>query len=167
MEISPPPLFLYQTTTLSLPYSLRTLPIQTRRQTFRRSLEPNQSIVSIVRPSLELENSPLATTTTKMTAHNPYAPYNPSPTMQLSQSTASKGHKVVCAHAPEPYGSAKSMNAGSGVSPGYQPSRTLPSPRQPTPQDVCPRWAIPHLSTTFLHVTATTLPLQHLNKSIG
>ena len=28
MEISPPPLFLYQTTTLSLPYSLRTLPIQ-------------------------------------------------------------------------------------------------------------------------------------------
>ena len=58
MEISPPPLFLYQTTTLSWPYSLGTLPIQTRTQTFRQVLEPNQSTVSIAWPCIELEDSP-------------------------------------------------------------------------------------------------------------
>jgi len=83
MEISPPPLFLYQTTTFSWPYSLGTLPIQTRTQTIRRVLESNQRIVSIARPCIELENySPppirppsLATTMTKMPADNPYTPY--------------------------------------------------------------------------------------------
>jgi len=35
--------------------------------------------------------------------------------MQLSQSMAAKSHKVVCAHATEAYGSARSMNSGCGV----------------------------------------------------
>ena len=161
----------YQSTTFSWPYSLGTLPIPTRTQTFQGVLEPNQSIVSIDRPCIKLENppppirpSPLATTTTKLPACNPgpYAPYNPSLMMQLPQSTAGKGQKVVCAHAPEPYDSTKSMYSGLEVSPGYQPSRTLPSPRQPTPQDVCPRWAIPHLSTNILachcHHSPATAP---------
>jgi hypothetical protein len=53
-----------------------------------------------------------------MPAYIPYAPYILSPTMQQYQSTAGEGHKVVCAHAPEPYGSATSMNSGFGVSVG-------------------------------------------------
>ncbi|EDQ99093.1 uncharacterized protein LACBIDRAFT_335339 [Laccaria bicolor S238N-H82] len=53
-----------------------------------------------------------------MPEYNPYASYIPSPTMQQSQSTAGDGHKVVRAHAPEPYGSAASMNSGFGVSMG-------------------------------------------------
>ena len=53
-----------------------------------------------------------------MQEYNPYAPYIPSPTMQQSQSTAGESHKVVCAHAPEPYSSATSMNSGFGVSVG-------------------------------------------------
>ena len=89
-----------------------------RTQTFRRVLKPNQSIVSIDRPCIKLENSPpairpppLATTTTKLPAYKPCTTYSPSPTMQLSQSTAGERHNVACAHAPEPYGSAKSMNS--------------------------------------------------------
>jgi hypothetical protein len=38
--------------------------------------------------------------------------------MQQSQPTAGEGHKMVCAHAPEPYGSATSMNSGLGASVG-------------------------------------------------
>jgi len=125
MEIPPPPLFLYQSTAFSWPYSLGTLPIQTQTEMTRQVLEPNQSIVSIARPYIELENSPppirpasSATTTTRMPACNAYAPYIPSPTMQLYQSMAGEGRKVVCAHAPEPHGSARSTNSGSGVSVG-------------------------------------------------
>jgi len=117
MEISPPPRFPYQTTTFSWPYSLGTLPIQTQTQTIRWVLESNQRIVSIARPRIKLENSPLpirppslATTMTKMPAYNPYVPYIPSVMMQLYQSTADEGHKVVSAHAPEAYGSARSIN---------------------------------------------------------
>ena len=53
-----------------------------------------------------------------MPAYIPYAPYIPSPTMEQSQSTDCEGHKVVCAHAPQPYSSATSMNSGFGVSVG-------------------------------------------------
>ena len=53
-----------------------------------------------------------------MPAYNPYAPYIPSPTMQQSQSMAGEGHKVVFAHAPQPYASATSVNSGFGASVG-------------------------------------------------
>ena len=53
-----------------------------------------------------------------MPGYIPYAPYIPSPTTQQSQFMASEGHKVVCAHASEPYDPTASMISGFGVSLG-------------------------------------------------
>ncbi|KIJ94317.1 hypothetical protein K443DRAFT_363605 [Laccaria amethystina LaAM-08-1] len=61
-----------------------------------------------------------------MPAYIPYAQYIPSPTMQQSQSTAGEGHKMVCAHASEPYGPAMSMNSGLGVSVGSSTTSYTP-----------------------------------------
>jgi len=165
MEISPPPLFLYQSTAFSWPYSLGTLPIQTQTQMSWRVLEPNQSIVSIARPRIKLENLPppirptsSATTTRKMPAYNSYAPYISPPTMQLSQSTAGEG---LCActktirlsqeHEFRPW--------GFGVA------------RSPRLANVQRKSSVlvgqsPISPPTCLHTTATTIPLQQLDQPI-
>ena len=137
-------------------------------------LEPYQSIVSIDRPCIKLENSPaqldphhpLAKTTTKLPVYNPYATYNRSPTMQMSQSTAGKGHRVVCAHASEPCGSDKSKNSGVGESVGF-PATWCTSLVSPTYIASRPSSLGNPSPPTFLHTTATTIPLRHLNQSIA
>ena len=53
-----------------------------------------------------------------MPAYSPYVPYIPSPPMHQSHFTAGEQHKVVCAHASEPYGPATSMDSGLKVSVG-------------------------------------------------
>ncbi|EDQ99113.1 uncharacterized protein LACBIDRAFT_335334 [Laccaria bicolor S238N-H82] len=88
-----------------------------------------------------------------MPAYNPYTLYIPSPTMQQSQSTAVEDHKVVCVHAPEPYGSTINMNSIFGgsvgsptnshtplVSPTYIASRpsSLGNPRPLHPHSCIP-----------------------------
>ena len=104
---------------------------------------------------------------TKMPACKPYTPCIPSPTIQLSQFTAGKCHTVVCAHAPEPYDSAKSKNSGFGVS--VAPSHLIHSLISPTyTASRSSSLGNPPISPpTFLHTTTTTIPLQHLNQLIA
>ena len=61
-----------------------------------------------------------------MPAYSPYVPYIPSPPMHQSYFTAGEQHKVVCAHASEPYGPATSMNSGFGVSVGSSSASYTP-----------------------------------------
>ena len=118
-----PPLCLYQITdSRGLIYSVPHP--NTNTKNFQRVLEPNQIIVSIIWQCIRLKSSPTPIRppswrimTTKMQACNPYAPYIPSPMMQQPQSSIGQGHKVVCAHALEPYGSTTSMNSNFGGSP--------------------------------------------------
>ena len=72
-----------------------------------------------------------------MPAYNPCPPYIPSLTMQQSQSTANEGHKVVCAHASEPYGPATTMNSGFVWSVG-SPSTSYTPLVSPTYTASCP-----------------------------
>jgi len=171
MEISPCRLFL-QTITFSWPYSLGTLPIQTQTQMFWQVLELNQSIARLARPCIELENPPppirptsSATTTNKMPEYNAYMPCIPSLMMQQSQSTAGESHKVVCAHAPEPYGSAMSMNSGFGVLVGSLATSYTPliSPMY----TACRPSSLGNPPSLHLHSCISLLPLACYGTSIN